>query len=503
MSARRGGPRRRRSSAARPRRRSVSGPLRPHAHAGRGAASTGTTARAGRASDRRHGARRRPVLLLRASRASSRSRRCATGPGESSSSSPGRVGDAALRRVRPSSTSATGSASTGDGDEDPQGRALGEGHATSVLLAKALRPFPDKWHGLTDVDTRYRQRYVDLIANDDARRVFDDPLHGDRRSRGGSSPTAASSRSRRRCCTRSRAARPRAVRHAPQRARHRPVPAHRARAVPQAAHRRRLREGVRDRARVPQRRALDAPQPRVHDARAVRGVRRLHRHDAAHRGARRRPRAPSPIGTTDGRVRRPRPRPHAAVARGDDDRPRSRSTRASTCTRRSRSRSCARSATSSTCTSKDDVRARASSLLEIYEKTTEAELSGPDVRRGLPGRGVAARARPPRRSRAHRAVRGRSSPAASSATRSASSNDPVDQRARFEAQAPLASAGDDEAHGVDDDYMRALEYGLPADRWPGHRHRSAGDAARRTSLDPRGHLVPDPAAGTGLTGCDC
>ncbi len=41
------------------------------------------------------------------------------------------------------------------------------------LLAKALRPMPDKWHGLTDVDTRFRQRYVDLIVNDDARRIFD------------------------------------------------------------------------------------------------------------------------------------------------------------------------------------------------------------------------------------------------------------------------------------------------------------------------------------------
>jgi lysyl-tRNA synthetase class 2 len=40
------------------------------------------------------------------------------------------------------------------------------------LLAKALRPLPDKWHGLTDVDTRYRQRYADLIVNDDAARAF-------------------------------------------------------------------------------------------------------------------------------------------------------------------------------------------------------------------------------------------------------------------------------------------------------------------------------------------
>jgi len=41
-----------------------------------------------------------------------------------------------------------------------------------VLLAKAVRPMPDKWHGLTDTDTRYRQRYADLIVNEDARRAF-------------------------------------------------------------------------------------------------------------------------------------------------------------------------------------------------------------------------------------------------------------------------------------------------------------------------------------------
>ena len=40
------------------------------------------------------------------------------------------------------------------------------------LLTKSLRPLPDKWHGLTDVDTRYRQRYVDLIVNEESRAVF-------------------------------------------------------------------------------------------------------------------------------------------------------------------------------------------------------------------------------------------------------------------------------------------------------------------------------------------
>ena len=41
------------------------------------------------------------------------------------------------------------------------------------LLAKALRPLPEKWHGLQDVETRYRQRYLDLIVNPEARRIFE------------------------------------------------------------------------------------------------------------------------------------------------------------------------------------------------------------------------------------------------------------------------------------------------------------------------------------------
>jgi lysyl-tRNA synthetase class 2 len=40
------------------------------------------------------------------------------------------------------------------------------------LLTKSLRPLPDKWHGLTDQEVRYRQRYVDLIVNPASRKVF-------------------------------------------------------------------------------------------------------------------------------------------------------------------------------------------------------------------------------------------------------------------------------------------------------------------------------------------
>jgi lysyl-tRNA synthetase class 2 len=46
-------------------------------------------------------------------------------------------------------------------------------HVDSLaLLAKALRPLPDKWHGLSDVEVRYRQRYVDLIANPSVADLF-------------------------------------------------------------------------------------------------------------------------------------------------------------------------------------------------------------------------------------------------------------------------------------------------------------------------------------------
>jgi lysyl-tRNA synthetase, class II len=41
-----------------------------------------------------------------------------------------------------------------------------------VMLTKSLLPLPDKWHGLTDVAKRYRQRYVDLIVNPEVRDTF-------------------------------------------------------------------------------------------------------------------------------------------------------------------------------------------------------------------------------------------------------------------------------------------------------------------------------------------
>lgn len=53
-----------------------------------------------------------------------------------------------------------------------EGVALEKGQPPFVILGKALRPPPAKWYGLEDTETRYRQRYLDLIANDNVKDVF-------------------------------------------------------------------------------------------------------------------------------------------------------------------------------------------------------------------------------------------------------------------------------------------------------------------------------------------
>ena len=59
----------------------------------------------------------------------------------------------------------------GNGVQDAQGRAVAELDAWE-LLAKSLRPPPDKFHGLQDTETRYRRRELDLIANEESRELF-------------------------------------------------------------------------------------------------------------------------------------------------------------------------------------------------------------------------------------------------------------------------------------------------------------------------------------------
>ena len=76
-----------------------------------------------------------------------------------------------------------------------------------AVLAKALRPPPDKFHGLQDVETRFRHRELDLIANEESRDVFLARARVVTAIRALPRRAAASSRSRRRSCSRSTAAR--------------------------------------------------------------------------------------------------------------------------------------------------------------------------------------------------------------------------------------------------------------------------------------------------------
>jgi lysyl-tRNA synthetase class II len=99
-------------------------------------------------------------------------------------------------------------------------------------------------------------------------------------------------------------------------------------------------------------------------------------------------------------------------------------------------------------------------VLELYEKTVEPNLVGPvfviDYPREVSPLARAHRDDPALVERFEVVALGRELANAFSEL-----NDPIEQRRQFEAQARLAASGDDEAHGVDEDYLRALEYGMP------------------------------------------
>ena len=130
------------------------------------------------------------------------------------------------------------------------------------VLARIRTPLPDTFHGLTDVEQRYRKRYLDLLMNEESRERRAHPRRGWWRRSAARSTTGASSRSRRRFCSRATAA----PSHEPfvthyERARRGPLPPHRHRALPQAPDRRRPREGVRDRQGLSQRGRLFKHHP--------------------------------------------------------------------------------------------------------------------------------------------------------------------------------------------------------------------------------------------------
>ena len=77
-------------------------------------------------------------------------------------------------------------------------RAVGQGATALRLLTKSLRPLPDKWHGLADVEQRYRQRYVDLIVIAGLARRLRQALARSSAPSARGSTRAASSKSKRR-----------------------------------------------------------------------------------------------------------------------------------------------------------------------------------------------------------------------------------------------------------------------------------------------------------------
>ncbi len=155
-----------------------------------------------------------------------------------------------------------------------------------IFLGKALRPLPEKWHGLTDQETRYRQRYLDLIMNQETRERFrfrsrviavirgfledhdfeevETPILSDKAvgRRGAALPVTQHNALRRRG-----------------------LPAHRSRDLPQAPDRRRLRPGLRVRPLLPQRGHGSLAPPGLHHARVLRGILELRGQHALHREA--------------------------------------------------------------------------------------------------------------------------------------------------------------------------------------------------------------------------
>ena len=74
-------------------------------------------------------------------------------------------------------------------------------------------------------------------------------------------------------------------------------------------------------------------------------------------------------------------------------------------------------------------------------------------------------------------------------------NDPQEQRRRFEMQLGMRERGDEEAHQMDEDYVRALSYGMPPTGGEGHRDRPADHDPDRIALHSRRDSVPAAAAG--------
>jgi lysyl-tRNA synthetase class 2 len=324
------------------------------------------------------------------------------------------------------------------------------------LLAKSIRPLPEKWHGLTDPETRYRQRYADLFVNLEVREVF---------------------RRRARIVSRIRSfldarsylevetpvlqpmyggafARPFVTRH-------NALDLDLYLRVSNELYLKRLivggtRTRVRVLARLPQRGHGPLSQSRVHAARVLPGVRGRARHDDAHRAAGVR-HAAARLRHAEAGTRRAHARLHAAVAAACPCWTRQRQAgREHPLAGRGPARQAHLAAEPAPAPGHGCRRHAGRAVLGAGA----ARTPGRHVPRGLPGGDLAARARlaqEPPGGGTLRTVRG----GMELANAFSEQNDPDAQRRAFEGQASARERGDDEAQQLDEDYLRALEYGMP------------------------------------------
>ena len=303
----------------------------------------------------------------------------------------------------------------------------------------------------------------------------DPPLPRRRRLRRGRDADAAADLRRRRRAP---------VRHAPQPARPRPLPADRDRALPQAADRRRARARLRDRQELPQRGRLVQAQPRVHDARVVRGLRGLRGRRA--RAARRSSRtSPRPSATRARSTSRRRGGARRSPARS--------ATRTSVDILANRELESLRAAMREQGLEVPETRTPgASSSTTCCRKYVEPELVQPTFLMDYPVE-ISPLAK---RHRDDAGLTERWEAFAGGmeiANAFTELNDPDDQRARFEEQQRFAAAGDEEAPAVRRGVPVRARARHAADGRDRHRDRPARDAADGPADDPRGRALPGDA----------